>query len=84
MARGAELVAPLKGGCDAGDARLRLGEQAQLPLNHRVSVDGAKTAIVGMMTALSLDRTLARNVHVRGRGDLLSMATCFTLHLARI
>jgi hypothetical protein len=53
-------------------------------LNHRVSVDGAKTAIVGMMTALSLDRTRARDVHLRGRGDFMSMATCLTLHLARI
>jgi hypothetical protein len=49
-----------------------------------MSLDGAKTAIVGITTALPLDRTRARNVHLSGRGDLLSMATCLTLHLAKI
>ena len=52
--------------------------------NHCMSLDGAKTAIVGITTALPLDRTRARNVHLSGRGDMLSMATCLTLHLARI
>jgi hypothetical protein len=36
------------------------------PPNHRVSLDGAKTAIVGITTALSLDRTRARNVYLSG------------------